>query len=218
MFFVPRIHRRGGLVLYWKETMKLKVETTSKNQIDCIIGKGNKGAWRFTGFYGDFNEIPRGAEKKDGSNRGHAQMQLFRDVVDGCGFKDMNEKVVASMAETFPLPFSVIAVEVIAATKALRFANDLGLPSIMLEGDSKITIDALASENSSLTEYGHLVDEAKELAKYFTYIEFSHVLRQKNSTTHNIARHARHVSEYSVWMEDVPPHLFSIIQADSVYV
>jgi len=31
MFFVPRIHRRGGLVLYWKETMKLKVETTSKN-------------------------------------------------------------------------------------------------------------------------------------------------------------------------------------------
>ena len=63
-----------------------------------------------------------------------------------------------------------------------------------------------------------MVDEAKELAKDFTYIEFSHVLRQKNSTAHNIARHARHVSEYSVWMEDVPPHLFSIIQADSVSV
>ena len=31
---------------------------------------------------GDFDEILRGAEKKGGSNRGRAQMQLFRDVVD----------------------------------------------------------------------------------------------------------------------------------------
>ena len=218
MFFVPRIHRGGGLMLYWKETMNLKVETSSKNHIDCIIGKGSEGAWRFIGFYDGFNEISRGVEKKGGSNRGHAQMQLFRDVVDECGFIDMNGQVVASTAETFPLPFSMIAVEIIVAIKALCFANDLGLPTIVLEGDSKITIDALAGEDSSLTEYGHLVDEAKELAKYFTYIEFSHVLRQKNSTTHNIARHARHVSKYSVWMEDVPLHLFSIIQADSVYV
>ena len=119
------------------------------------------------------------------------------------------------MAETFPLPFSVIAVEVVAATKALCFAKELGLLFVVLEGDSKITMDALASENPSLTEFGHLIDEAKELAKDFTYIEFSNVLRQKNSAVHNIVRHARHVNEYLVWMEDVPPHLFSVIQADS---
>ena len=70
MFFVPRIHRGGKLVLYWKETMNLKVETSSKNHIDCIIGKGSEGAWRFTSFYDDFNEILRGVEKKGGSNRG----------------------------------------------------------------------------------------------------------------------------------------------------
>ena len=73
----------------------------------------------------------------------------------------------------------------------------------------------IASENPSLTEFGHLIDEAKELAKDFTYIEFSNVLRQKNSAAHNIVRHARDVNEYLVWMEDVPPHLFSVIQADS---
>ena len=104
--------------------------------------------------------------------------------------------MVASMAEMFSLPFSVTAVEVVTATKALCFAKELGLLSVVLEGHSKITMDALASENSSLTEYGHLIDEAKELAKDFTYIEFSHLLRQKNSVAHNIARHARHVSEY----------------------
>ena len=133
---------------------------------------------------------------------------VFRDdnrAGVGVIIRDWNGQVVMYMAETFPLPFLVTAMEVIATTKALLFANDLDLPSIVLESDSKITIDALAGENSSLAEYGHLVDEAKELAKDFMYIEFSHVLRQKNSAAHNIARHARHVSEYSVWMEDVPP-------------
>ena len=133
----------------------------------------------------------------------------------GVIIRDWNGQVVASMAEAFPLPFSVTAVEVIAASKALRLANDLGLSSIVLEGDSKITMDALAGENLSLAEYGHLVGEAKELAKDFAYIEFYHVLRQKNSAVHNITKHARHVSKYLVWIEDVPPHLFSLIQADS---
>ena len=131
----------------------------------------------------------------------------------GVIIRDWNGQVVASLAETFPLPFSVIAVEVVAATKALCFAKELGLLFVMLEGDSKITMDALASENPSLMEFGHLIDEAKELAKDFTYIEFSNVLRQKNSAAHNIVRHARHVNEYLVWMEDVSPHLFSVIQA-----
>ena len=101
MFFVPQIHRRGGLVLFWKESMGLRVETSSKNHIDCIIWGGSEGAWRFTGFYGepithkwhgswsllcqlnnqfnlhwlcagDFNEILRGSKKKGGSSRSHA--------------------------------------------------------------------------------------------------------------------------------------------------
>ena len=53
MFMVPRIHRGGGLVLFWKDSTKLNVETSSKNHIDCIIGEGSEDAWRFTGFYGE---------------------------------------------------------------------------------------------------------------------------------------------------------------------
>ena len=50
---VPRINRGGGLVLFWKDLMNLRVETSSKNHIDCIIGVGAEGAWRVTGFYGE---------------------------------------------------------------------------------------------------------------------------------------------------------------------
>nr|POE71779.1 hypothetical protein CFP56_31880 [Quercus suber] len=82
--------------------------------------------------------------------------------------------VLASMAETFHLPFSVAAVEVIAAKKALQFARDIGLSSIILEGDSKITIDGLKSTYSSLNDYGHLLVEAKEVAKQMEAVEFLH--------------------------------------------
>ena len=37
---------------------------------------------------------------------------------------------------------------------------------------------------------------------------------QGNGAAHNSTRHARHVSEYTVWMEDVPPHLSTVIQAE----
>ena len=80
--------------------------------------------------------------------------------------------VVAPMAESFHLPLSVAVVEVIATKKALQFAKDLGLSSIILEGDSKTTIDKLKRKKSSLTEYGHLLDEAKEVANQMDLVKF----------------------------------------------
>ncbi|XP_075636858.1 uncharacterized protein LOC142609117 [Castanea sativa] len=38
---------------------------------------------------GDFNEITRQEEKLEGVERSHNQMQLFRDVIDECGFMDL---------------------------------------------------------------------------------------------------------------------------------
>ena len=126
-------------------------------------------------------------------------------------------RVVASMAESFQLPFSVIAVEVIAAKKALQFTIDLGLSSIVLEGDSKITIDGQRREELSLEEYGHLLNEAKDIAKQFADDEFNHVLRHANKATYKIAKHTRHVNEFLVWMENVSPHLFPVIQVELAF-
>ncbi|XP_050259138.1 uncharacterized protein LOC126704154 [Quercus robur] len=98
--------------------------------------------------------------------------------------------------------------------RALRLAGDIGLESFILEGDSKITIDALAENIVEHAEFGNLFEEAKWLASQFGDVSFNHVRRQGNSAAHNCARHARHVSEYTVWMEDVPPHLSTVIQAE----
>ena len=52
-FVVPRKNKAGGLVLFWKEELKLEVQTFSKNHIDTVINKNSEEEWRFTGFYGE---------------------------------------------------------------------------------------------------------------------------------------------------------------------
>ena len=127
--------------------------------------------------------------------------------------RDKDGLVLASMADRFPLPHSTVAIELLAAIKGLRLALELGYNLITLEGDSKIAIDAMRSGLPSLAVYGHLLEEVKFLVSGFAAIEFSFVPRQCNTLAHNIARHARHVNEYTVWMEDVPPLLSDVILA-----
>ena len=81
----------------------------------------------------------------------------------GAVIRDEQGFTVAAMVEKIPLPYSINVVEVLAAIKALRFVGDIGLESFILEGDSKITIDALVQDNMEHAEFGNLIEEAKGL-------------------------------------------------------
>ena len=94
------------------------MEDSSKYYIDVCIDKNTVQEWRFTGFYGeletakrsnaydsscrlnhhpntlwlcagDFNELVRQDETLGGAIQSNNQMQLFRDVLDECGFMDL---------------------------------------------------------------------------------------------------------------------------------
>ena len=113
----------------------------------------------------------------------------------GVVIRDEQGLLVAVMTDKIPLPYSITVVEVLAAVKALRFAGDIGLESFILEGDSKITIDALAGDNMEHAEFGNLIEEAKWLSSQFSDVSYSHVKRQGNFAAHNSVRH---VSEFMV--------------------
>ena len=105
---------------------------------------------------------------------------MFREndlVGVGVVIRDDNGLMVAVIAEKISLPYSVTAVEVLAAIKALRFARDIGLKSLILEGDSKITVDALLGDNMEHVEFGNLIEEAKWLSSQFVEVSYSHVSR-----------------------------------------
>ena len=115
---VPRSTRGGGLVLFWKNSINLKVVGSHRYYIDAVINKNERDEWRFIGFYGepdaakrneawaklrslnrnqnihwlsvgDYNEITRQEEKMGGALRSFNQMQLFRDVIDECRLMDL---------------------------------------------------------------------------------------------------------------------------------
>ena len=42
------------------------------------------------------------------------------------------------------------------------------------------------------------------MGRSFTCISFQYVGRVENNVTHNLGRYARHVTDFSVQMEDIP--------------
>ena len=46
------------------------------------------------------------------------------------------------------------------------------------------------------------------------FYKFFTCTSSRNFIAHNLARHARNIEGFSVWMEDVPPHLNVVFQAN----
>ena len=144
---------------------------------------------------------------------------------DGTTFKDINNaglgivirdgsgQVLASLLEQIHLPYSSDLVEAMTVTRAIYFVAELGFSSYVLEGDSEVIIKALKNEEDSLAPFGHILAAAKTSTDA-SCISFSHIRRLGNSIAHNLAKHARHVAGLKVWMEDVLPHLYSILLTD----
>lgn len=61
---------------------------------------------------------------------------------------------MVSMAKKIILPHSVADVEAKAAVTALRFAQELNFSSIILEGDAKVIIKTLCSEDDTTKHAG----------------------------------------------------------------
>ena len=95
--------------------------------------------------------------------------------------------------------------EALAAVQAITLAMDLNLPSFIVEGDSEVVISALRKEEESFSSFGHLISSIKHYLHSCNCISFSHTRRSGNSVAHSLAKLARHIDEFSVWMENVLP-------------
>jgi len=99
----------------------------------------------------------------------------------------------------------------LVATRALDFALDIGIDSVILEGDSEIVINSLRDKSTSMSSFGHFIQDTKFTAKASRDIHFSHARHEGNSVTYNFVRHVLHVTGFIVWKEHVPPHLLDVI-------
>ena len=96
----------------------------------------------------------------------------------------------------------------------MSFAVEIGITKAVLDGDSLTIMNALSSDRHSLALFGLIINDVKFSAKFFDQLHYSHVKRECNTLVHCLARHAFDISDFLVWMEDVPPQFLVVLQAD----
>lgn len=111
---------------------------------------------------------------------------------------------MAILTQVIPLSTAVEMVEVLATRRALIFAKELGFDRVILEGDSKIAVRAMNSEDYSGAPFGHIISDIKALSSHFRSLVFHHTHRQGNKVAHSLARAACNFSLFCTWMEEVP--------------
>ena len=140
---------------------------------------------------------------------------------NGTVFKDSNMSgigvvVLASCSEKITQAYKVDEIEALAALKALSFAHKLGFRSAILKGDFLGLIEALKSEEHTLSPLGLLVEDVKVFANNFVRLLYSHNKKNSNSVAHSLAKHAICISDFQVRMEDASLHIVSVLQSDVV--
>nr|XP_023894138.1 uncharacterized protein LOC112006071 [Quercus suber] len=118
--------------------------------------------------------------------------------------------------EQIPLPATISQVEALAARRAATLAVELGITSAVLEGDSDNVYKDLSSHEPSLALHGHIIHDVKLMTSHFSCILFTHIRRQGNSVAHALARRAINSLDQNIWMDNVPPDILHVLQADSV--
>ena len=77
-----------------------------------------------------------------------------------------------------------------------------------------MVISALRKEEESFSSFVHLLFSIKHYLAFCNFFSFSHTRRSGNSLAHSLAKHARTIDGFSMWMEDDPPQVVDVLLVD----
>ena len=129
--------------------------------------------------------------------------------------RDEEGAVLASMLQQVPLPTTVAQVEALATRRVGEFVLEIGITNVVIEGDLESICRELQDLSPSLALHGHLIQDVKFLSNSLQLVSFSHVRHEGNTVAHALARSAINRPSLTIWMEDVPPDIRHLVQADS---
>ena len=128
--------------------------------------------------------------------------------------RDHTGAVIASLTQLTAPALQPIEIEAIAASRALEFGQEIGITEAVLEGDSELIINSLKVGGQSIASVEPLLQDAIVFSNCYSKLLYSHCRREGNRLSHNLARYSINVSNYVVWMEEVPNPLFTVVQQD----
>nr|XP_023891605.1 uncharacterized protein LOC112003629 [Quercus suber] len=131
---------------------------------------------------------------------------MFQDLVAawlGVVARDLDRRVIVALSEHISFLPIIEALEALACRKAVAFAIDLDIQDVVFEGDLETIFKHLSFNQPSMAAFGHLVDEACNLAATLRSYRFSHIKRKGYMVADKLAKLVKTLYESTIWFEDI---------------
>ena len=116
---------------------------------------------------------------------------------------------MGALSKKLLYPFGALVAKAKATEIDIFFSWELGIREIILEGDSQIVMNAIANHDLGPIQIQQLVTGIKSWVPKFRTWKTSFTRREGNKAAQLMAKHARQISECTIWMEDTPPIIMS---------
>lgn len=106
--------------------------------------------------------------------------------------------------------------EPVAAMHALDVAASIGLNHVVLEGNALGVIQAINNLDEDMSHGGNIIEEIERKRLCFSLFCAKHVNRSANEAAHRAAEGALLISDFYVWMEELPVFLCDVLIQDNL--
>ena len=136
----------------------------------------------------------------------------------GVVIRNDNGQLMGALSKMLPYPLGAMEVEAKAVECRIIFAWEMGLKQVIVEGDSQVAIHALNRRTNTPPPIQQIILGAQTWLWNFRSWKAIFTQRDCNKTTHLMARHAKDIVDYLIWVEDTPPPIVSQIQSDVIFL
>ena len=134
----------------------------------------------------------------------------------GVVIRDHSGSFLAGLSKSGCRVSSAEAAELVAAYEAINFAVDAGFRNFLLEGDNIGVMNAIRCNEDGLGSGGAIVADIVKACLSCASLSFCFVKREGNCVAHQLAKYARSILDFVVWLEDPPSWLNDVLSRDVI--
>ena len=132
----------------------------------------------------------------------------------GVVVRDCDGQIIGALWQNIGSVQSAEMVEALVARREVRFATELCLFQVIIEGDCSRVIAALKGFGCCRTFFGHIIDESKRIRGTLRSYLFQHVRREGNRLAHCLAKKVVLSANTDVWVESLPKDVEDVFHSD----
>ena len=132
----------------------------------------------------------------------------------GVVVRDYDGQIIGALWQNIGSVQSIEMAEALATRRVVRFAAELCVFQVIIEGDCNRVIATLKGFGRYRTLFGHIIDESKKIRGMLRSCLFQHVQHEGNRLAHCLAKKAVLSADIDVWVESLPEDVEDVFHSD----